>query len=360
MQRNERVACGLLVVALLITLGTGMVMATDTGEEPPKVCDPGICIDLVYECSDVTAIGAPFQTRGVVTNCGPQKFDEVFVKEVINDNVEPPIFILSPITLDPGQSVEFFSEFSSDECPATQEAFVEAKVWDTGAACRVKDFADAACDCQVFTDRCRTPGFWGVRAGTGNDGVNITQAVINAAPAGIVVCGETVDNTSLLASGSALEAVCVHPRGEQIHQLARHLTAAALNCVVSGSGMDCDGTSIEALFSSCNSVCMAGTDDEAIQDCGLEIDCWNNGGTLLDTGMCQLGTCSETGEPCEEDVDCGYNLDGGELTCLPFKDTCHFEPLVNEDLGLFFDPPGPASSSRECNKAIKNETYLLD
>ncbi len=360
MKKSTLKACGISCIVLLFILASSMVMATDTGEEPPKVCDPGICIDLVYECTD-TPVGAPFQTRGVVTNCGPQKFDEVFVKDLVDATVEPPVYILSPFTLDPGASVEFFSDFVSDECPAVQSAVVEARVYDTGAPCRVKAFADATCDCLTLDDTCRTPGFWGTHAGMEKDeAFNITQMVIDAAPAGIMVCGEVVDNTSLMTAGSALEAMCVHPRGEQLHQLARHLTAAALNCVVSGSGMDCDGTSIEAMFNSCNSVCMAGVDDQAITDCGLEIDCWNNGGTMLDTGMCQLGTCSETGEACEEDLDCGYNLDGGELTCIPFTDTCHDRPLVNDDLGLDFDPPGPAGSSKACNDAIKNDIYFLD
>ena len=304
-------------------------------------------------------LGAPILTRGVVTNCGVDTLDQVTVQDLLNAETE--IYILNPVALAPGESVEYFSEFSPDECPASQSVKADGIVFTPdNTKCRVKAEDTATCDCPTLTDTCRTPGFWGARAGSGNDGANITQAVIDAAPTGIMVCGETVDNTSLMAAGSALEAVCVHPRGEQIHQLARHLTAAALNCVVSGSAMDCEGASIEALFSNCNSICMAGVDDQAIKDCGLEIDCWNNGGTMLDTGMCQLGTCSQTGAPCKEDLDCGYNLDGGELTCIPFEDTCHTRPLVNEDLGLFFDPPGPASSSRECNSAIKNNTYFLD
>jgi hypothetical protein len=32
-------------------------------------------------------------------------------------------------------------------------------------------------------------------------------------------------------------------------------------------------------------------------------------------------------------------------------DNCHTRLLVNEDLGLDFDPPGPAGSSDACNNA---------
>ena len=192
------------------------------------------------------------------------------------------------------------------------------------------------------------------------DSFNITQAVIDAAPAGIMVCGEVVDNTSLLVSGSAIEAICVHPSGELLHQLARQLTAAALNCVVSGSGMDCDGTSIESMFNYCNDICITSVDQVEISNCEQEIDCWNNGGDMLENGMCQLGICDETGEACGEDEDCGYNQAGMELTCIPFTDTCYYRELVNEDLGLFFEPPGPAGSSKACTSAIKNDCTLLD
>lgn len=348
----------LLLAGLCIIAGPA-VLATDGGD-PPVECSLELCLELSHECVDVAAVGAPTLTRGVVTNCGVDTLDQVTVQDLLDLGTET--YVLDPVALAPGESAEYFSEFTPEDCPDSQSVQAHGVVFTPdNSKCRIKVEDTATCDCPTLTATCRTPGFWGTHAGTEKSrAMNITQAVIDAAPAGIVVCGETVDNTSLMTDGSALEAMCVHPRGEQIHQLARHLTAAALNCVMSGSGMDCDGTAIEGLFNSCNSVCMAGTDDQAIQDCGLEIDCWNNGGTLLDTGMCQLGTCSETGEPCEENLDCGYNLDGAELSCIPFKDTCHDRPLVNEDLGLFFDPPGPAGSSKGCNSAIKNKTYLLD
>ena len=102
------------------------------------------------------------------------------------------------------------------------------------------------------------------------------------------------------------------------------------------------------------------TDPDEIGYCEKSIDCWNNGGVLLDSGICQLGVCAHDGAPCEESEDCGYDFEGGMIECVPFTDTCHYQPLVNEALGLDFEPPGPASSPKACNAAIKNDCDLLD
>jgi hypothetical protein len=52
--------------------------------------------------------------------------------------------------------------------------------------------------------------------------------------------------------------------------------------------------------------------------------------------------------------------DAGEVVeCLPLEGNCHDRPLVNEDLGLDFDPPGPAGSPRECNQARRNDCTVL-
>ncbi len=109
------------------------------------------------------------------------------------------------------------------------------------------------------------------------------------------------------------------PKGDQRLQLARQLTAAALNCVMSGAGADCGGLSeVAATFDACNLACANDTD---------------------------LGTCIE-------DLD---DFNNG-LTTDP---SCHDQPLVNDALGLDFDPPGPAGSSKACNDANKNSTIIL-
>ncbi len=88
---------------------------------------------------------------------------------------------------------------------------------------------------------CRTAGFWGTHAGSEKGkSINITQMVIDFAhyslyPTGpLNVCGEKIINTKLNDAASALEGLCVAVKGNQELQLARQLTAAALNCAISG------------------------------------------------------------------------------------------------------------------------------
>ena len=79
------------------------------------------------------------------------------------------------------------------------------------------------------TGICRTPGFWATHAGTekGARSQNITLAVIQSTPTqSLNICGECIKNTVLNDAASAEEAMCVSPRGDQILQLARQLTAA--------------------------------------------------------------------------------------------------------------------------------------
>jgi hypothetical protein len=332
--------------------------------------DPGVfvcpledmCLEILEQCDAADPGDGSFSFMGTVTNCGTATFDEVVVKDAISLEM-----IGFWNALAPGDSFDLSGALDGNACPdpTIHEIVAKGKIFsgdNDAEPCRIKVFKNTDCDCPpTLQDVCRTPGFWGLRAGEEkDDSQNITQAVIDAAPAGIMVCGEMVDNTGLDMPGSAQEAMCLHPRGEPIHQLARHLTAMALNCVVSGSLLDCDGTSVAALFSDCNAECLAGTDAGEINFCNEAVDCWNNGGTLLDNGMCQMGVCFDTGAACEEDEDCGFDDLGEPVVCVPFEDTCHDRPLVNEDLGLFFDPPGPAGSSKACNSAIKNDCLLLD
>src|SRR5262249_41750917 len=103
--------------------------------------------------------------------------------------------------------------------------------------------------CQV--EICRTPGFWGTHAGTEkNCSQDIAGAVLDSC-GGLTICGHTIDNTDVPSQESSTEAICVTPRGDQTLQLARQLTAAGLNCCVSGGGNTCNGISIQNLFADC-------------------------------------------------------------------------------------------------------------
>ncbi|MEO6025402.1 MAG: hypothetical protein ABIR79_00860 [Candidatus Binatia bacterium] len=183
-------------------------------------------------------------------------------------------------------------------------------------------------------ERCRTPGFWATHAcpctgtSTGNaapnqfcekgGALNYTQTVINAAGGCLEVCGERITNTCLDSADSAVEAMCIDVKGVSARQLARQLTAAALNCVVSGGGATCTGISIESVFNDCQLVCETnGTQGvRSVDDCIAAIDAFNNG---LSSG-------------CHERSLCNPQVAGLQAIC-------------NDQ------PPNPAGSSNECNAA---------
>ncbi|MEO7862827.1 MAG: hypothetical protein ABIU05_20790 [Nitrospirales bacterium] len=97
---------------------------------------------------------------------------------------------------------------------------------------------------------------------------------------GINICGQivSVDPNGLAQIPSVVEALCVSPGGDSKLQLGRQLTAAALNCLLSGGGSDCTGTSIEPVFASCNSTCADSNQEEHVNTCIEKLDCFNNGG----------------------------------------------------------------------------------
>jgi len=112
--------------------------------------------------------------------------------------------------------------------------------------------------------------------------------VIGDAGGCLQVCGEVIKNTTVSSADSALEAMCVSPWGAQRLQLARQLTALALNCVVSHIGPSCSIPNLADLFSRCNALCVANSDKEAIGDCIDAIDCFNNGNGGIDAnGDCK-------------------------------------------------------------------------
>jgi hypothetical protein len=249
---------------------------------------------------------------------------------------------------------------------------------DASGVCQPDHTTDPLC----ITEICRTPGFWCTHE-CGEDGldkpdceksdsVNITQRVITYGGP-LEICGETIDKTSLNCPGSALEALCVSQSNKdknkvnQNLQLARQLTAAALNCIMSGGGSNCSDTSIEVLFGECNSLC-AGIPDNAmtVTSCISALDCYNNGGKLIDDSFCQTGTCEpvddlvvdqiDGGIPCNEKTICPEGF-----TCVPLEGNCHDQPLCLDPVTptLCFEPTGPAGSSKASNKAIANDCTIL-
>jgi len=195
-------------------------------------------------------------------------------------------------------------------------------------------------ECRVAT--CRTPGFWGTHAGNENKArFNLTQTVLNICGP-VTVCGDCLNATDLNNKASAEEAICVSPSTDKTNplQLARQLTAMALNCCISGFGTDCSGDAdLAMLFSDCNTVCPGGAPAD-IATCVDAVDCFNNGGDFdgsacmpredncheRDFGICANGSLCGEGVPCTDGSKCA---------------------------------PGPASSSRKCNDAIRNRCTVL-
>ena len=198
---------------------------------------------------------------------------------------------------------------------------------------------------------CRTPGFWGTHTcpetvdGNGNPtaqhceklrSTNLTQLVINkTATHSLTICGECLKNTALDDAASAQEAICVSPRGDQTLQLARQLTATALNCIMSQqvappiAGDVCANLGIGGVFDDCNNNVCLGNPSQlglSVGDCINALDCFNNGGMSDGAGNCIAG---------------GPN-------------NCHNQPLCNQTLGICFNDPGPAGGSNNCNNAIGN------
>ena len=190
----------------------------------------------------------------------------------------------------------------------------------------------------VVTPVCRTPGFWGTHAGTEKEGrsFNLAQEVIDYSDSTFGtgdgtyglgdICGNRITSTDVyeFSTGtdyaqSSTEAICVHPKTNIVRQLMRQMTAAAINCVMSGTTPDCAGLTIGMEWAGADAACAAGDVGDYIE----KFDAFNNG--------------YYEGSECVEDLN--------------------ESPLWPE----VYDHkvPGPAGSSNACNAAIANDWYLV-
>lgn len=205
---------------------------------------------------------------------------------------------------------------------------------------------------------CRTPGFWSVRGGHPGDedykhGDNITGEVLGD---GLEICGLTLTNTDLANNQSAIEAMCIN-KGDPQAKLLRHLTASALNCELSNCGAN-----TAALVEYCSDVCADNDDGVAISMCSSSLDCFNNGGYILEDGSCIAygdGQCADSGGPCETNDDCPGTAFEAVEECLMYE-SCHNRSLCEDGSNFCFEPPGPASGPKKCNQARKDGTYIWD
>jgi len=296
-------------------------------------------------------------------------------------------------------------QHSAHPCPADSDLCTTESCDETANACVSSDppscddadiCTDDSCvpasgDCQhIFNPEndescqgdevCRTPGFWGTHADADEDKAcsqNITQAVIDAAGGSIEICGVTICNTLVDDAGSAVEAMCMKVQGFETRQLIRQLTAARLNCIVSGeAGGACDGISINDVYDACNTACAAGevtADVGSNEDvnCVSAIDCFNNGGQYdFETGACFTGTCQVPDAGILQPIFCNATDAPCEVgECVPFPNNCHSAEFPeefdfpNDSLSPSdpcFEKQGPAGSSDECKAAHKTPCSLPD
>jgi hypothetical protein len=115
----------------------------------------------------------------------------------------------------------------------------------------------------------------------------ITASIL-AAHGPLLVCGRSISDVDLGHAHSALEMMCVTPRGDSRIQLARQLTAAALTGAAGGAPID---------LGPCNATCAnpAATQSE-LADCVDAIDNYNNSG---DRVAAPWGTSAANPAPCD-------------------------------------------------------------
>ena len=347
-------------------IGTNDTSGVNAGTPIPidvELCSDGDFCNGLETCDPALVFG-PLDSR--LGQCVPGEapcVDDLFCADVTcneetdqcdttdtSSTVCPDDLFCSDVTCNEATDACDTTDHSATTCPDTQ--------------CTVCDEETNACEdngeCNNVAT-CRTPGFWGTHAG-------ITQEVITECGECLNICGESVTNTVVQSPNSALEAICVSVAGDIRLQLARQLTAASLNCCVSGSGSNCVGLPIwEEVFGTCNAACAGGT-TELTQICIDALDCLNNGGNILlgvdpDTIGCQTGTCAIGGGACGENLPACPDASA----CVDLTNTCHTavlgvcadgsicttenttDGICNTDLSVC--KPGPADSSKDCNLA---------
>jgi hypothetical protein len=302
---------------------------SDSDDHSVDLVEPGV--NLTKQCHpDPVLVGDSINWSILVENTG-----NIGLECLLNDPDAG--FIDEAFSLDPGESESFEASRLveiGDTPVISNTASVSCDV--AGFDNQVSDEDSADCEVEIPGEEvCRTPGFWGTHGGTEHpNSTNLTQLVIDAAGGELHVCGTTVSNTDVGSVHSALEAMCVRVGGVQQRQLARQLTAMALNCMISNGSDDCAGTSVEGLFADANAACAAA--DENLNFYIDRVDCFNNGGQWNDDeGFCFIDP--EDPNNCQNrDLDYSTDIFDG------------VSPL-----------PGPAGSARACNAALRNDVYIV-
>jgi hypothetical protein len=317
----------------------GPVVALACNQEGVAVTSLGPAGSPTDTCAGSVQETTPF-------NCTAS--NEIFVDQIAGTSLDagPPPFTGLPVT---GSATNGISVTPLD-CNDGNVCTTDSCNSTTGCV----NTPDPSC---AVSEICRNPAFWGTHGGTETGGsTNITLALLDAYNAAngpdLVICGQTINNTTLGSTNSALEAICVGRKADDRLQLARQLTATALNCIITRAAGDpaapacdlraglagdvCAGVSSEQIFDACNAACPTGTTAEILVEgspteipCISALDCFNNGGDFDPT----TGECSASPDSCLDN-----ELAGG---CFDFE------------------PPGPPGSPRECNDSRRNAVVVV-
>jgi cysteine-rich repeat protein len=289
----------------------------DAGED----CDGGPCC---VECSFATSTHTCRAAGGI---CDAAEVCDGSSAECPTNTLSPSTTVCRPAVSDACDVAESCTGLSA-ACP--EDELLGCPDVD-GSDC-VHPACDPSGECTTISECgviCRGPQFWATRATRGSEGTSAIELVLDEVGT-IEVCGETIDNADDLGDlDSALEGLCVRPRGDEQRELYRALLATALNCLLSEGG-DCDdilSRFTDISFSDCDALCQG--DDvvggPTVQECIDQLECFNRGGQLID-GDCATGTCeSDPGQLCGGDFgSCpgnGIEDDEGE-DCVAFDDNC--------------------------------------
>ena len=313
-------------VACVVTVNPGVAIARAKAEVHGTVHDNPL--------GDLDTVDVELFVSVLIVSCGDGGIDQP------GETCDPP-----------GSPAGASGNTCRDNCTVCGDGITDAGESCDDANSTPGDGCENDCTETPSTAICRTPGFWGTHAGTEKTrSVNITEAVIDCADGNcashtaqdyVVICGEKIDSpdsnpadgtTDVDDAASSTEAICVPVKGDQILQLARQLTAAALNCLISGGGPACAQMPLYATtFADCNSKCAGSTSTkDQLTVCIAELDCLNNGGNFV-SGLCTHGA----------------------------PENCHERLLVNEELGLNFEPPERAGSSDACSAAHASKCNVV-
>ncbi len=141
---------------------------------------------------------------------------------------------------------------------------------------------------------------------------------------------------------------------------------------------------ITVKFSECSALCAGNpvANGPTLGDCVSQLDCFNNGGHIINdqcaTGTCEVDTATNCGGDfgacpglpqactpagtCETQtaIVCDVNTPCPDLPqdCIPFEGNCHSAEMCNEGIG-FCPKQTPASSPAACREA-RFDTCTID